>query len=46
MSRQPERGPRLLPDWWVHGSVVGLLTFVLICWLLYRAARSAPDQLA
>jgi putative OPT family oligopeptide transporter len=38
-------GPRFLPEWWVHGSLVGLLTFVFICWLLYRAARSAPDTL-
>jgi hypothetical protein len=39
-------GPRFLPGWWVQGSLVGLLTFAFICWLLYRAARSAPDQLA
>jgi hypothetical protein len=38
-------GPRLLPEWWVTGSLVGLLTFTAICWLLYRAARSAPDTL-
>jgi len=39
-------GPRFLPGWWVQGSLVGLITFAVICWLLYRAARSAPDQLA
>jgi len=39
-------GPRLLPEWWVQGSLVGLITFAVICWLLYRAARSTPDQLA
>jgi hypothetical protein len=39
-------GARWLPGWWVQGSLVGLLTFALICWLLYRAARSAPDTLA
>jgi uncharacterized oligopeptide transporter (OPT) family protein len=39
-------GPRFLPEWWVQGSLVGLVTFAIICWLLYRAARSAPDQLA
>jgi putative OPT family oligopeptide transporter len=38
-------GPRLLPEWWVNGSLIGLLTFTAICWLLYRAARSAPDTL-
>jgi putative OPT family oligopeptide transporter len=38
-------GTRFLPGWWVQGSLVGLLTFGLICWLLYRAARSAPDAL-
>jgi hypothetical protein len=35
-----------LPGWWVQGSLVGLITFAFICWLLYRAARSTPDQLA
>jgi uncharacterized oligopeptide transporter (OPT) family protein len=39
-------GPRFLPGWWVQGSLIGLVTFAVICWLLYRAARSAPDQLA
>ena len=39
-------GPRFLPGWWVQGSLVGLITFAGICWLLYRAARSTPDQLA
>jgi len=39
-------GPRFLPGWWVQGSLVGLITFAVICWLLYRAARSTPDQLA
>jgi len=38
-------GPRFLPGWWVQGSLVGLITFAGICWLLHRAARSAPDQL-
>jgi putative OPT family oligopeptide transporter len=38
-------GTRFLPGWWVQGSLVGLLTFAVISWLLYRAARSAPDQL-
>ncbi|HET6897682.1 MAG TPA: OPT/YSL family transporter, partial [Vicinamibacteria bacterium] len=39
-------GPRFLPEWWVQGSLVGLITFAVVCWLLYRAARSTPDQLA
>jgi len=39
-------GPRFLPGWWVQGSLVGLISFAVICWLLYRAARSTPDQLA
>ncbi len=38
-------GPKLLPAGWAQGSILGLVTFVVLCWLLYRAARSAPDQL-
>jgi putative OPT family oligopeptide transporter len=38
-------GPRFLPEWWVQGSLVGVLTFLFLCWLLYRAAASSPDQL-
>jgi uncharacterized oligopeptide transporter (OPT) family protein len=34
-----------LPDWWTKGSMVGLTTFAVLCWLLYRAARSGPDSL-
>jgi len=33
---------QMLPSWWTQGSLVGLITFVAICWLLYRNARSAP----
>jgi putative OPT family oligopeptide transporter len=38
-------GPKVLPAGWAEGSILGLITFVFLCWLLYRAARSAPDQL-
>ena len=36
---------KVLPAWWIQGSLVGLVTFVAICLLLYRNARSAPDEL-
>ncbi|PYQ39359.1 MAG: oligopeptide transporter, OPT family [Acidobacteria bacterium] len=35
-----------LPTVLTEGSLFGLLTFLAVCGLLYRAARSAPDQLA
>jgi hypothetical protein len=35
-----------LPTSWTQGSLLGLLTFLVVCGLLYRSARSAPDQLA
>ena len=38
-------GTRYLPAWWTQGSLVGLLTFVVISWLLYRAAASESDPL-
>jgi putative OPT family oligopeptide transporter len=34
---------RFLPDWFSQGPLVGLLTFVGVAALLYRAARSVPD---
>ena len=34
---------KMLPSWWTQGSLVGLITFVAICWLLYRNARSVPE---
>jgi uncharacterized oligopeptide transporter (OPT) family protein len=33
-----------LPVSWTQGSLLGLLTFLAVCALLYRAARSAPDS--
>jgi hypothetical protein len=34
---------RFLPDWFSQGPLVGLVTFVGVAALLYRAARSSPD---
>jgi hypothetical protein len=35
---------KMLPAWFTQGSLVGLLTCVAICWLLYRNARSVSDE--
>jgi putative OPT family oligopeptide transporter len=35
-----------LPSWVTQGSMVGLLTFLFITWLLYRAGRSGEGAVA
>jgi uncharacterized oligopeptide transporter (OPT) family protein len=37
---------RFLPDWFAHGPVVGLVTFLAVAALLYRAARSKTGALS
>jgi len=36
---------RFLPEWFAHGPIVGLVTFLAVAALLYRAARSSSGAL-
>ncbi len=37
---------KYLPPWFTQGSAVGLITFLFITWLLYRAGRSGEGAVA